>query len=68
MHIGGDDILQLKLAEIAVIAAVSTPVSAGKASACRREPGIPLVDIPVPVGGAAGGETAQGREDRGDQV
>ena len=68
LYARSNDVFQLKFTEIAVIAAVPAAMSAGEATACRREPGIPLVDIPVPVGRAAGRETAKSSEDRSHQV
>ena len=56
LYARSNDVFQLKFTEIAVIVAVPAAMSAGEATACRREPGIPLVDVPVPVSGAAGRE------------
>ena len=68
LYARSNDVFQLKFTEIAVIVAVPAAMRPGEAASCCGEPGIPLVDVPVPVGRAAGRETAQGREDRGNQV
>ena len=54
LDVGGQNYLQLQLAEIAVIGAVSAALGVWKALPCGGEPRVLLIDVPVAVCGTAG--------------